>query len=191
VACLSRGLGRTLHVVNIEELARLPDGEEILELRAGLLVAEPLPGFRHGRIAAAMAELLRAHVREHRLGVVLGNDTAFLLSRSPDTVRGPDVAFVAKERFERVGDVVGAFPGAPDLAVEVVSPAGAASDLRAKVEDYFAAGTRLVWLVDPADGTVTVHRAPSTPRVLSANDILDGQDVVPGFAIRVSEIFEI
>jgi len=143
--------------MTVEDLYVMPDDGFNHELQAGMLVSEPAPGFRHGRIMAAIAELLRAHVKQLRLGVVLAGDSGFILARKPDTVRGPDVAFVSRERFERSGDTVRAFAGAPDLAVEVVSPSNAPAAMHAKVADYLAAGTRRVWVVDPEARTVTVY----------------------------------
>ena len=90
----------------------MPDDGFNYELQAGMLVSEPLPGGRHGSVTAAVAEILRAYVRKHRLGVVFAGDSGFVLARKPDTVRGPDVAFVSRERFERNADTVKAFAGA-------------------------------------------------------------------------------
>ncbi len=175
----------------VEELYALPDDGRLYELESGCIVSEPLPGGRHGRIAAAIGAALIADVRANKLGVVFTNDTGYVLARNPDTIRGPDVSFVARERFEKAGDVTTAFPGPPDLAIEVVSPAVHPADMHAKVADYLAAGTRLVWLVDPERQQVTTYRSLLAPRFLEADAELDGEDVVPGFRVRVSELFEI
>ena len=94
----------------------MPDDGYKYELQAGWLVSEPLPGFRHGRVMFRVGEMLVGPVRANCLGVVLGGDSGFILARKPDTVRGPDVAFVSNERFAQSGDTVKAFSGAPDLA---------------------------------------------------------------------------
>ena len=177
--------------MTVEDLYVMPDDGFNYELQAGLLVSEPLPGGRHGRVVAAVAEILRAHVRKHRLGVVFAGDSGFVLARKPDTVRGPDVAFVSRERFERSDDVVKAFAGAPDLAVEVLSPSNTPAAMHAKVADYLAAGTRRVWVVDPEARTVTVSTSLLWPHRLGEAEMLDGDDVVPGFRVRVGEIFEL
>ena len=177
--------------MTIDDLYAMPDDDCKHELQAGMLVSEPLPGSRHGRVAFRTAQLLGAHVRDNRLGVVFTNDTGFVLSRSPDTVRGPDVAFVSMERFERVGDVTTAFPGAPDLAIEVLSPSNTPAAIRAKVADYLAAGTRLVWVVDSSAKTVVEYRSLLSPRRLEEDDVLEGQEVVPGLSLRVGELFEV
>lgn len=175
----------------IEDLERLPDDGQKHELQAGLLLSEPLPGMRHGRVAAEIAARLRSFVRRRRLGVVFGNDTGFVLSRSPDTARGPDIAFVTGARFRAVGDRTGPFPGAPDLAVEVLSPSNTPAGVHAKVADYLAAGARLVWVVDTEAETVAVHRSLLSPRVLSREETLDGEDVLPGFRVKVARVFEV
>jgi Uma2 family endonuclease len=179
--------------MTVDDLYSMPEDGRKYELQGGLLVSEPLPGFRHGRVAAAIAELLRSYVRARSLGVVLTCDTGFVLARSPDTVRGPDVAFVARERLPEVGEDAGAFEGAPDLAIEVVSAHDRAAEVRAKVADYLAAGARLVWVIDPAPDrqTVTVYRSLLAPRTLGRDDELDGEDVVTGFRVAVADLLDV
>jgi Uma2 family endonuclease len=177
--------------MTVEDLYVMPDDGLKYELQAGMLVSEPAPGFRHGHVVAAIAELLRAHVKKHRLGVVLAGDSGFILARKPDTVRAPDVAFVSKKRFERSGDTVKAFAESPDLAVEVLSPSNTPAAMHAKVADYLAAGTRCVWVVDPEAQAVTVYASLLSPRRLGEDETLDGGDVVPGFRARVGEFFEV
>lgn len=177
--------------MTIEELYQLPDDGRRYELRGGWLVSEPVPGARHGRVAAAVVESLARHVRPRRLGVVFTADAGYILARHPDTLRGPDVSFVSAERFARVGDVTTSFPGPPDLAVEVLSPSDRVSEIHAKVADYLAAGARMVWVVDPETEQITVHRPLLSPRTLKGEDRLEGEDVVPGFAVTVAELFEI
>lgn len=172
-----------------EDLYAIPDDDLKHELEAGLLVSEPAPGARHGYSAARVCTLLGAHVHESGLGAVFGNDTGYVLARSPDTVRGPDVSFVARERLSRAGVPVGPFPGAPDLAVEVLSPSNTPAAIRAKVAEYLVAGTRLVWVVDPDTRTVTVYRSLLAPRTLAETESLDGEEVVPGLRIAVAELF--
>jgi Uma2 family endonuclease len=177
--------------LTVEDLYTMPDDGFKYELEAGMLVSEPLPGFRHGRVMVRTAEILSAHVRKNGLGVILAGDSGFILARKPDTVRGPDVAFVSKQRFEERGDTIKAFSGAPDLAVEVLSPSNTPAGIRAKVADYFAAGSRCVWVIDAEARSVTVYAALLSPHELGEDEILDGGDVLPGFAVRVGEIFEL
>ena len=178
--------------LTVEDFYALPDDDGAKhELQAGVLLAEPLPGMQHGWMAARIAALLARHVQEHRLGAVFSNDTGYILARSPDTVRGPDVSFVSGERLGTTGLPAGPFPGAPDLAVEVLSPSNTPAAIRAKVADYLAAGTHLVWIVDPAGRTVTTYRTLLAPRVLAEPEVLDGEDVVPGFRISVAELLKL
>lgn len=174
----------------IEDLDELPDDGRRHELQAGRLLSEPPPGALHGLVIAVVVRRLGDHVHRRGLGVVLTGDAGFILARSPDTLRGPDVAFVSKSRFEKVGAVPTAFPGAPDLVVEVLSPADRPAEVHAKVADYLAAGTSLVWIVDPKVRRVAVFRSLLAPRLLAIDDELDGEDVLPGFRLRVGELFE-
>lgn len=177
--------------MTLEDLDALPDDGYHYELRAGLLISEPTPGFRHGRVASRIAEILGSHARRNRLGTVVTNDSGFILSRSPDTVLGPDVSFVSRERLERIGDPVKAFPGAPDLAVEVKSPSNTPADTYAKVADYLAAGTRVVWVVDPETKCIAVYRELLSPRTVRCGEVISIEDLLPGLTVSVSEVFEL
>lgn len=147
-------------------------------------------GSEHGAIAAEMAAVLRDFVKPRRLGIVLGAETGFRISTDPDTVLAPDVAFIVAGR---VGERLprGFFPGAPDLAVEVLSPGDRASEIIAKVERWLAAGCLAVWVVDPKTQTVTVYRPDHTATFLQSSDTLAGGDLLPDFSISVAEIFAI
>ena len=190
--------GRTLPAVTthpgqsatVEDLYRFPDDGRRYELVAGTVVSEPLPGFRHGRVVARIVSRLRAFAEAQGLGEVVTADTGFVLARGPDTLRGPDVAFVAKGRLPSATEESRAFEGPPDLAVEVVSPSNRPEEIRAKVADYLAAGSRLVWVVDPDPErrTITVYESLLAPRVLGADEEVGGADVLPGFRSQVSEL---
>ena len=116
-------------------------------------------------------------------------ETGFLLSRDPDHVRAPDVAFVRRERVEAVGYTHGFFPGAPDLAVEVISPSDRYTEVDEKVAEWLAAGTSMVVVVNPRNRTVRVHRPTTDSVLLTEEDTLDGGDVVPGWEMPVADIF--
>jgi Uma2 family endonuclease len=107
---------------------------------------------------------------------------------SSKSVRAPDAAFVTRERAERFADREKYFEGAPDLAAEVVSPGDSGREVAEKVGDYLAAGTRLVWVIDPRRRTVTVHRPGADPQTLGPDDLLEGGDLLPGFALPVSRL---
>ena len=123
------------------------------------------------------------------LGIVYAAETGFKLASNPDVVRAPDVAFIRRDRVEEVGDVEGYWPGAPDLAVEVISPSDTYAEVQEKVFDWLEAGTKMVILVMPRKRAVTVYRSLTDIIMLTEHDVLDGGDVVPGWKVPVRELF--
>ena len=115
--------------------------------------------------------------------------TGFVLARNPDTVRGPDAAYVSAERFASTVRRGPFFEGAPDLAVEVLSPGNTRREIAAKVRDYLAAGAGAVWVVDPSRGTVMVHSPDRGSETLTGGDVLDGGTILPGFRLRINKLF--
>jgi Uma2 family endonuclease len=158
------------------------------ELVRGKLIMMSPAGEEHGWIAMNIGAPLAFYVRQQGLGRVYAGDTGFHTARDPDTVRAPDMAFV---RAERAGDKPGHrfFPGAPDLAVEILSPSDRAGEVLAKVHEWLDAGCRAVWLVDPRTRTVTVYRSRTQIAVFGVGQQLSGDDVVAGFQMPVAEIF--
>ncbi len=145
-------------------------------------------GFEHGRIVGRICGRLERFVEQQAIGVVTGAETGFRIGRDPDTVRAPDVAFIRAERVPPA-PLRGFFQGAPDLAVEVLSPGDRASEVLAKVQDWLSAGCRAVWVVDPANRTVSVYRSQDQVVTWSVSDELTGGDILPGFSLSVAEIF--
>jgi Uma2 family endonuclease len=172
------------------EFLMMPDDGMLHELIRGEVTTMPLPGWRHGAIAAEIGRLLANYVKTHRLGRVGAAETGFLIERDPDTVRGPDVSFVRQERLAEIKDPERHVPFAPDLAVEVLSPSDRPAEVAEKVAAWLSAGTRVVWVVDPGDRTVTIHAGDHPQRTLGAGDILDGGDCLPGFACAVADFFD-
>ena len=158
------------------------------ELVRGELAMMSPAGFEHGATVTAISLPLAGFVKEHSLGIVTGAETGFHIGSDPDTVRAPDVAFIRSSRIPP-RPVRGFFPGAPDLAVEVVSPTDRASELLAKVQDWLAAGCLAVWVVDPLERTVAVCRPDKPLATLRPADVLEGDDVVPGFSVPVAALF--
>lgn len=182
-------------ITTAEELFRMPNDGAGYELVRGELKRKGDPhnmsptGFKHGTIVARLTVALGQHIEAHDLGEVTGAETGFKLASDPDTVRAPDVGFVRRERIP-AGEFTEKFwPGAPDLAVEVMSPNNTLSEVDEKVEDYTAAGVRLIWVVNPKKRTVTVYHLNSEPIALSEGDTLDGLDVVTGFQYNVARLF--
>lgn len=174
--------------MTIEEFERLPDDGWRHELVRGRLVREPLFSFDEGLLCARIGSILYDFAREHGLGQVVGADAGFILSLDPPTVRAPDAAFVRADRLDF--DRTRFAPLAPDLAVEVISPSNTLSEIQEKVLDYLDAGTRLAWVVDPGTRTVTVWRSRDEIRLVGEDGELDGGDVLPGFRVPVSTLFE-
>lgn len=165
-----------------ETYALLPEQGRRVELERGRLTSEPGPFPRHAQIQARLTHALMDHLELNPRGVVL-TDAGFLLRRRPDTVRRPDVSFVRHERFDPDEASRAFFRGAPDLAVEILSPSNRPSEVHAKVAEYLAAGARLVWVIDPSRGVATAHRASLEPRAIPPDAALDGEDVLPGFSL--------
>jgi Uma2 family endonuclease len=177
-------------LVTADELMRLPEDNWTYELALGRLIQMSKPGVRHGVIVMRLCAPLVRFVDDHALGAVLPQDTGFLLARNPDTVRGPDVSFVTGARVRSVGFIDGFWPGAPDLAVEVRSPNDRWPTVVEKATEYVRYGSRLVWVIDPDRNVVVVFRPDAEPSTLATADVLDGADVVPGFELAVSRLFE-
>lgn len=176
------------NLMTAEDLLTL-SSDRRCELIRGELFEMPPAGDEHGDIAFEIA---------HRISLFLGNqprlrgrfaDTGFIVRRNPDTVLAPDVAFIDPARFSPDRDRRGYVDGAPDLAVEVISPSDRFSDVNDKVQLYLEAGSQLVWLVDPRRRVITVYSADRTVKEYGVGDTLDGGALLPGFAAPVAEIF--
>lgn len=146
----------------------------------------PPVGFEHGDVAGHFCKLLREFVDTRHLGKVV-LEVGFVLGRHPDTVRAPDIAFLSRDKLTGV-PLQEFVPFAPDLAVEVLSPDDTRARAAGKAREYVAAGTRLVWLLDPRGQRVHIFDA-SGSRALGIEDTLDGGEVLPGFAARVGSLF--
>ena len=178
--------GRTM---TAEELLRLPrDGWRYALFRGELQRMTPA-GFRHGTVIVNVTAPLAHHVKTHGLGAVCGAETGFVLARNPDTVLAPDVAFVRQERIPASGPPAAFWEGAPDLAVEVTSPGDTAPEVAEKAASWLSAGTRVVWVVDPRRGSVTIHEPGAIPRRLAVPEVLDGAPLLPAFRLPLADIF--
>lgn len=166
----------------------MPRGRARHELVRGEVRVMCLPGVRHGRVAALVTSLLNTHVSQTGCGVVFG-ELGCLLSRDPDTVRGPDAAFISTERFEAVGDTATYWPGPPDLAAEVVSPNDTFREVQEKAREWVAAGCIAVLVLDPGERTATVYRAAGDSHIYAGEETVDLSDAVPGFSVALGELF--
>lgn len=159
------------------------------ELVAGALVEMPGAGGIHGLLVKVLLRLLDAFVLSRELGEVFADGVGYVIARDPDVVRIPDVSFIARARLPAGGVPEGFIPGAPDLAVEVVSPGDRAEEVHGKLREYLDAGARLVWVVWPRHRAVTVYTPDGRARELRAGEALDGGAVLPGFRAPVADLF--
>jgi Uma2 family endonuclease len=179
----------TITQLTAEQFEHSKDAPRHSELVHGRVLEWTPPGYEHGSIQVAIGSLLRAWARRTDLGGVV-SEVGFVLSRDPDTVRAPDVAFLRRERLPTPRPR-GYIEGPPDLAVEIRSPSDRPRRVAEAVADYLAAGTPVVWVVDPGQRTVAVHR-PSAPReVYGVGDVLDGGRELPGLSVGVGELLDL
>ncbi len=182
-------MSTTVQLMTADELFLRPEDGYRYELVKGEIRKMSPAGSEHGAIIVNLTLLLAQHVKANQLGVVFGAETGFKIARNPDTVCAPDVAFVRRENVPETGIPKQFWEGAPDLAVEVLSPSDAADYVEEKVDEWLRTGAGLVWVISPKRRTVTVHRSLNESMTLRENDELTGEDVVPGFRCRVAEIF--
>jgi Uma2 family endonuclease len=168
-----------------EQLLEIANGRRVELVRGELVDMTPVGG-EHGHIVLLLGFLMTRFIRERQLGAA-GTEWGFVLARNPDIVRGPDLAFVAQQGRDLPQ---GFIEGAPDLAVEVMSPGDRVGEVQEKVREYLHYGTRMVWLVDPRSKTVSAYYPSGEAHVYSGDEAVPGGQVLPGFSFRPSELFE-
>ena len=178
----------TATLMTADELLEMPESRWC-ELVEGELRKMTPAGWRHGAVVMRLAALLDRHVGEHNLGLVLTGEPGFLLARDPDTVRAPDIAFIRAERLAAAPPREAFWPGAPDLAVEVLSPGDTVKEVHDKALAWLDAGAALVWVVNPARRTVTAYRSVSDIETLTVGAELDGGELIPGFRCPIADLF--
>jgi Uma2 family endonuclease len=160
----------------------------ICELWDGVLVEKPM-GYYESAIAAAIIIRLGAFVIDHDLGILLAPDG--IVRILPDQIRAADVAYLSWRHFPDrelpPGQVLGV---APDLVVEVLSPSNTKAEMDRKLREYFKAGVRLVWIIDPDPKTAVAYRSVADATPIAPHESLDGGDVLPGFTLSLAELFE-
>ena len=180
----------TAKLMTVAELLAMPDdGFHRHELVKGELTTMPPAGGEHGAIGINVATNINVFVRRNDLGVVFNSDTGFIIDSDPDTVRAPDVSFVRKERIPADGIPKGFISGAPDLAIEVISPSDSYTEVAEKVAQLLEAGTQLVVLIDPRTQIVELHHSSGETSRLTESDTLTLSDVLPGFECAVADLF--
>jgi Uma2 family endonuclease len=168
-----------------DELLRTSIPDKRVELVRGVLCVREPAGYRHGDVTARLTKVLMDHVDARGLGKVFAAETGFHIESQPDTVRAPDVGFIARERLPDPPPR-GFAMLAPDLVVEVLSPDDRPGKVLAKVGDWLDAGTRLVWVVDPERCLARIYRRDGSEGMVTGEEALDGEDVVPGFHCSLS-----
>lgn len=180
----------TTSQVTAADLLALPTGMgQRHELVLGELRVMSPSGWRHGNVVSNLHGLLAPFVRQHNLGMMFGAETGFRLARNPDTVRAPDCAFISKQHLPDVMPQESFWPGAPDLAVEVLSPNDRTGEVDEKIEAWLESGTQAVWIVDPNLQTVTIYESGNRVSVKAAGQTLDGDSLVPGFSCSIDDLF--
>jgi Uma2 family endonuclease len=168
-----------------EDLLAAPEDGYKRELVDGEIRVSPA-GFRHGHVSVELSTRLASFVKARRLGSVVDSNTGFRLPGG--NVRLPDVAFVARGRFEGDKLPIGFSPVPPDLAVEVLSPSDRPRQVLDRIGEYLGAGVRLVWVIDPEGRKATVYRSLTDVKTIGEAGALEGEDVVPGFACPLAAI---
>lgn len=163
--------------------------EVVYEVVAGELREMAPPGLEHGGIETEVAFVLRRWISDHRIGRVFTGELLCRLKRDPDTARAADVAFIRKERLPGGRLPAGAFEGAPDLVVEIISPGDRAGEIQRKTSEWLEAGAAVVWHLYPETRGIVISRASGSSPELRGDAEVDAEPVLPGFRCRVSDLF--
>lgn len=168
------------------ELARRPDIH--CELVDGRVVPMPMTGHVHATIEFRLGAKLVAYADESGRGIAMGGEAGIYTRHDPDTVRGADALFISHERYARRGPST-FLDVAPELVVEVLSPDDRPGEAMKKIREYLAAGVDRVWYVDPRRRQVKVYRSPEQMEILGMGDVLQDEEILPGFSLPLSELF--
>ncbi len=173
-----------------EEFMQIPDDGNRYEIINGELIIMGNSGAKHGHVCSTLMILLGGYVREQKLGVMFDSSTAFKMKAG--NKRSPDISFVSKERLQGLEELPDGFlEGAPNLAIEILSPGNTFSEIHDKLVEYFDNGTNLAWVIYPQEQYILVYRNHQSPEfLLRSNQILEGEDIVPGFSLSISYLFE-
>lgn len=160
------------------------------EIVNGELIDMGNSGAKHGYVCSVLMILLGGYVHIQKLGAMFDSSTAFKMKSG--NKRSPDVSFMAKERLQGLDELPDGFlEGAPDLAVEILSPSNTVEEIHNKLVEYFDNGSRLVWVINPKEKYVLVYRSSQEPdRLLKSIDSLDGEEIVPGFSLAIGDLFQ-
>ena len=173
------------------ELEILPEEGFIHEVVDGELVMSPKNDFFHGDICSELLTALRTFVRANRLGAVLDSSTGFWMKNR--NCRAPDISFVTRARLRAVGfrrTTREFFPGAPDLAVEILSPSNTRAEIDERLRDFFESGAQIAWVIDPDKQRVEVCHPPTRRKLIGSGGLLEGEHLLPGFNHPIADLFK-
>ena len=172
------------------ELEALPEEGFIHEVVNGELVMSPKNNFYHGDICSRLSAALVTYAHRHKLGAILDSSTGFWMNNR--NCRAPDISFVSRARLQALGFKRATntfFPGAPDLAVEILSPNNTRSEMNERSKDFLESGTRLAWIIDAEAQRAEVCRSLSQRKLIGNGGFLEGEDLLPGFRYPLAELF--
>jgi Uma2 family endonuclease len=175
-----------------DDLLVLPEDGYIHEVVSGELVMSPKNTFQHECIFNRLFLALGQFNQQHRLGVVRGSNAGFWMKNR--NCRAPDISFIPKARLEQLGFQPNSrrfFPGAPDLAVEILSPSNTRGEIDGRLKDFFESGTQIAWIINPDDECVEVCRSPIRRSLVATGGLLDGEDLLPGFTYPIADLFKV
>jgi Uma2 family endonuclease len=177
-------------LLTIDQLERLPEAEGLsYELDQGELVEVPSASYLHNRIRDELMFLMQSYLRSHKNQGTVISEQWFRLAA--DTVRAPDIALISPPQISLLNPERRIQPFAPALAIEITSPSNTFDELARKTRQYLGAGSRSVWILVPAMREIHVYTSGAHPAILSAEDSLEDKVLLPGFAARVGDLFQI
>jgi Uma2 family endonuclease len=174
-----------------EELQALPEDGYIHEVVNGEMVRSPKNNFQHECIFNRLFLALGQFNQQHRLGVVRGSNAGFWMKNQ--NCRAPDMSFIPKRRLQELGFQPNSrrfFPGAPDLAVEILSPNNARAEIDERLRDFFESGTQISWIINPETECVEVCHSLTRRKLVGTGGLFDGEHLLPGFTYPIADLFK-
>lgn len=175
--------------LTLAEYEKLPEHDGGFdEVSRGYLIREPAPGNAHARLVTLIAHRLMQYLEQHQGCGRVYSEGGAILAEKPLTLRRPDIAFVREERVPP-RESLAIFRGAPDLAIEVLSPSNRPAQILTKVAEFLEASTPVVWVIDPRRKLAVVHDQSGTPRVMNPPAHLEFEEMLPGFSLDLAALF--
>ena len=188
---MSTGVDAPQRIWTETELQALPEDGFIHEVVNGELVMSPKKNFQHENIFDRLYPAISAFNRQHKLGAVRGSSAGYWMNNR--NCRAPDISFIPKARLQALDFSPNSrrfFPGAPDLAIEILSPGNSRSEMDARIQDFFSSGTQLVWIINPDTESVEVCHSVIRRALIGPGGFLDGENLLPGFRFPIADLFK-